>query len=390
MHKTIKFPLIFFIIWLIGLYGYAISVVSSPAGESNSSILALSTNNTYWSPNPSFITSEGAWDSKVWKWREFFGCGSIQMADQNGYTYVEWPENSNVSMSMLTQPDLDWVYVAGVSVGNVWDDIKPSYQPIPLMVSAVDLLSLEIKIDVALVTNGEYLKFIEDGGYEDFHYWLADGWDLVQEQKWKALLYWEFKDGKWMKKDFRGYKEIDPDEPVVNVSYYEADAYARWAGKRLPTEAEWEKAASWNEDLGRKTVYPWGDEKPTAKHANLLESYIWSHSKVGSYPKGKSFYECHQMIGDVWEWTSSEYVLYPGFKPKFSEYTDKWAINQKVLRGGSFATSLDQIRNSYRNYFKPHERILCRIPLCKRPVELYYSTNRCSVLKTVRTIPYDG
>jgi ergothioneine biosynthesis protein EgtB len=221
------------------------------------------------------------------------------------------------------------------------------------------------KIDVAPVTNGEYIKFIDDGGYEDYRYWLADGWELVMEEQWNAPLYWvqgekERRGGKstWKKKDFRGLYTVDPDEPVVNVSYYEADAYARWAGKRLPTEAEWEKAAAWNEELQRKTLYPWGDDKPTPKHANLLESYLWGPSKVGAYPNGKSYYGCHQMIGDVWEWTSSEYVLYPGFKSKFSEYTDKWTINQKVLRGGCFATPAAQIHNSYRNYFKPHERIL--------------------------------
>lgn len=215
------------------------------------------------------------------------------------------------------------------------------------------------KIDLAPVTNGDYLKFIEEGGYEEFKYWLADGWETVKDQGWKAPLYWVYnEDGKWMKKDFRGLKEIDPDEPVVNVSYYEADAYAKWAGKRLSTEAEWEKAATWNENLGRKTLYPWGDQKPTSRQANLLESYLWGPSKVGSYPDGKSYYGCHQMIGDVWEWTSSEYTLFPGFKAKFPEYTDKWTINQKVLRGGCFATPAAQIRNSYRNYFKPHERIL--------------------------------
>jgi len=216
------------------------------------------------------------------------------------------------------------------------------------------------KIDVGPVTNGEFMKFVEDDGYDDFHYWLADGWELVKEEKWRAPLYWDQKedDDGWMKKDFRGIRKIDPDEPVTNVSYYEANAYANWAGKRLPTEAEWEKAASWNEELQRKTLYPWGDKKPTPKQSNLLESFLWAPSKVGSFPDGKSYYGCHQMIGDVWEWTSSEYSLFPGFNPKFSEYTNKWAINQKVLRGGSFATPTNQIRNSYRNYFKPQERIL--------------------------------
>ena len=214
------------------------------------------------------------------------------------------------------------------------------------------------RIDLAPVTNGDFMKFLKAGAYEDYKYWLADGWDLVQENGWNAPLYWEHKDDRWMKKDFRGLHEIEPDEAVVNVSYYEADAYARWAGKRLPTEAEWEKAASWNEDLQRKTMYPWGDAEPTPRHANLMDSWIWSPTKIGSYPEGRSYYGCHQMVGDVWEWTSSEYVLYPGFMSKFQEYTDKWAINQKVLKGGCFATPSKQIRNSYRNYFKPPERIL--------------------------------
>jgi formylglycine-generating enzyme required for sulfatase activity len=141
------------------------------------------------------------------------------------------------------------------------------------------------------------------------------------------------------------------------VSFYEADAYSKWAGKRLPTEAEWEKAASWNERAAKKTLFPWGEEPSTPERTNLLDSYIWSPTKIGSYPLGMSHCGCHQMIGDVWEWTSSEYVLYPGYSSKFPEYTDKWAINQKVLRGGSFATPAMQIRSSYRNYFKPNERI---------------------------------
>jgi ergothioneine biosynthesis protein EgtB len=215
------------------------------------------------------------------------------------------------------------------------------------------------KIDIAPVSNGEFIEFIEDNGYDNFGNWLADGWDIVKEEGWRAPLYWERKEDTWMKKDFRGFREIDLDEPVTNVSYYEADAYAKWAGKRLPTEAEWEKAASWNEDLQKKSLFPWGNStRPTSKHSNLLESSLWGPSKIGSYPAGKSYYGCHQMIGDVWEWTSSEYILYPGFKSKLSEYTNKWAVNQKVLRGGSFATPRNQIRNSYRNYFKPHERIL--------------------------------
>jgi ergothioneine biosynthesis protein EgtB len=214
------------------------------------------------------------------------------------------------------------------------------------------------KIDIAPISNAQFMEFINDNGYRDSRFWLSDGWVHVTEENWSAPLYWEWNSGVWRKKDFRGLRTIDPNEPVSNISYYEADAYAKWACKRLPTEAEWEKAASWNEDLQKKSLYPWGNDKPTPAHANLLESHLWGPSSLGAYPAGKSYFGCHHMLGDVWEWTSSEYTLYPGFKSKFSEYTDKWAINQKVLRGGSFATPAKQIRNTYRNYFKPHERIL--------------------------------
>lgn len=213
------------------------------------------------------------------------------------------------------------------------------------------------EIDTYPVTNKQFMAFIDAGGYEDYRFWLSDGWDIVNEKKWDAPLYWQKMEGYWYKKDFAGLNKILPHEPVTNVSYYEADAYSKWAGKRLPTEAEWEKAASWNEELNKKTMYPWGNKLPSEHNSNLLESWNWAPSQIGSYPQGKSYYGCQQMLGDVWEWTSSEYVLYPGFRSKFSEYTDKWAINQKVLRGGSFATPRSQIRNSYRNYFKPHERI---------------------------------
>ncbi|TLX83450.1 MAG: ergothioneine biosynthesis protein EgtB [Thaumarchaeota archaeon] len=212
------------------------------------------------------------------------------------------------------------------------------------------------KIDAFPITNGKYLEFIEDCGYEDFRFWLSDGWDAVKKNGWNAPMYWEKEDGKWLRHDFRGNLKFNPNEPVCNVSFYEADAYCKWAKKRLPTEAEWEKAACWNETKQKKTIYPWGDEPPTDNHANLLESYIWAPSEIGSYPQGKSHYGCYQMMGDVWEWTSSEFVGHPGFKSGFAEYNDKWFTSQKVLRGSSFATPKYSIRNSYRNFFRPDDR----------------------------------
>ena len=216
----------------------------------------------------------------------------------------------------------------------------------------------DYKIDNFLVSNEEYLEFMNDGGYDNYTFWLSDGWDAVKENDWKAPMYWE-KDGEmWITRDFAGKRRINPNEPVCHVSFYEAAAYCKWANIRLPTEAEWEKAALWNKEKSTKMIFPWGNEKPTSNHANLLESNVWNCGEVGAYENGKSSYGCYQMIGDVWEWTSSEFVGYPGFKSGFDEYNDKWFTNQKVLRGGSFGTPSKSIRGSYRNFFRLDERWL--------------------------------
>ena len=210
------------------------------------------------------------------------------------------------------------------------------------------------------VTCGEYIEFIEDGGYGTYRHWLADGWERARENGWEAPMYWERAGeggGGWQISDFAGRRRpVDPREPVCNVSFYEADAYCRWAGKRLPTEAEWEKAALWDGSAGRKLRFPWGDSDPAPDRANLLEAGLWRCSPAGSYPAGKSPAGCHQMIGDVWEWTSSEFVGYPGFRTGFDEYNDKWFTCQKVLRGGSFGTPSMSIRGTYRNFFRLDER----------------------------------
>ena len=216
----------------------------------------------------------------------------------------------------------------------------------------------DYKIDIFPITNQQYLEFIEDGGYETYKYWLSDGWEKVKTNDWTAPMYWENIDGNWMVQNFQGLRNVSPKEPVCHVSYYEAEAYCKWAGKRLPTEAEWEKAACWNENKKQKTVFPWGNDLPTQQNANLLESHIWRCTDIGSYPESHSHYGCHQMIGDVWEWTSSEFTGYPGFTSSFDEYNDKWFTNQKVLRGGSFGTPKMSIRGSYRNFFRLDERWL--------------------------------
>ena len=216
----------------------------------------------------------------------------------------------------------------------------------------------DYKIGIFPVTNREYLEFMNDGGYETYKHWLSDGWEKVKSNDWKSPMYWEKIDDEWYVRDFLGIRKINPNEPVCHVSYYEADAYCKWAGKRLPTEAEWEKASCWNEEKQQKSIFPWGNDEPTEEKCNLLESYHWGCSEIGTYPNGSSPSGCQQMIGDVWEWTSSEFVGFPGFKSGFDEYNDKWFTNQKVLRGGSFGTPKMSIRGSYRNFFRLDERWL--------------------------------
>ncbi len=229
-----------------------------------------------------------------------------------------------------------------------FDNEKPAHQ----------VFLQDYALDRALVTNGDYLEFIKDNGYQDFRWWFSEGWEVVNREQWRAPLYWEQSDGEWMIRDFSGLHPAvsKTGEPVCHVSFFEASAFAKWASKRLPTEGEWEKAASRGSSSNARSLFPWGDEAPAEKKANLFESGFWSPAPVGSFSDGQSADGCHQLIGDVWEWTTSDYVPYPGFKSEFDEYNDKWFVNQKVLRGGSFATPQLHIRSTYRNFFHAHER----------------------------------
>jgi ergothioneine biosynthesis protein EgtB len=226
-----------------------------------------------------------------------------------------------------------------------FDNEKPAHQ----------VFLQDFAIDKALVSNADYLEFIRDGGYQNFRWWFSEGWEAVNREQWSAPLYWESHDGEWMIRDFSGVHPVTEklNEPVSHVSYFEASAYAKWSGKRLPTEAEWEKAACYSDV---RHNFPWGDEPPDLAKANLFENGHWSVAPIGAFPQGATSSGCHQMIGDVWEWTTSDYVPYPGFKSEFDEYNDKWFVNQKVLRGGSFATPQLHIRSTYRNFFHAHER----------------------------------
>ncbi len=198
-----------------------------------------------------------------------------------------------------------------------------------------------------LITNGEYLAFMEAGGYTRPDYWLSLGWTTINEQRWRAPLYWVERDGRWWNFTLSGFRPVDETEPVTHVSYFEADAYANWDCARLPTEFEWERAAS-GIPIGGNFV---DDERfhPAPVAAN-----------GDGPPSGRAGTDAiQQMFGDVWEWTRSAYLPYPGYRAgpgALGEYNGKFMCNQMVLRGGSCATSRDHIRPSYRNFFQPEKR----------------------------------
>ena len=189
------------------------------------------------------------------------------------------------------------------------------------------------------ITNGEYIEFIEANGYTRPEFWLSLGWMTANEQRWQAPLYWMKRDGAWWHFTLSGFRHVDESEPVTHISYFEADAYANWAGARLPTEFEWERAAF---------------DCPI--EGNFVEDEIF-------HPRAMSFSDhdgqLHQIFGDVWEWTRSAYSPYPGYRAApgaLGEYNGKFMCNQYVLRGGSCATSRTHIRRTYRNFFQPEKR----------------------------------
>ena len=191
-----------------------------------------------------------------------------------------------------------------------------------------------------LVTNGEYLRFIEDGGYSRSDLWLSAGAATVKQEQWEAPLYWLRQEGRWRHHTLAGLRPVNEDEPVCHVSYFEADAYARWAGGRLPTEAEWEAAA-----------------EGVATDGNFVERGAFH--PIPLTDSSADSMGLHQMFGDVWEWTRSQYSPYPGYQPAagaLGEYNGKFMCNQFVLRGGSCATPESHIRRTYRNFFPPDAR----------------------------------
>ncbi|WP_326595139.1 ergothioneine biosynthesis protein EgtB [Streptomyces sp. NBC_01803] len=213
-------------------------------------------------------------------------------------------------------------------------------------------------LDTVPVTNAAYEEFIADGGYDDPRWWTPGGWEHRRSAELAAPGFW-FRDGgpAWLRRRFGQVEEVPADEPVLHVCWYEADAYARWAGRRLPTEAEWEKAARHDPATGRSFTYPWGDTPPGPEHANLGQHHL-QPAPAGSYPEGAAPCGARQLLGDVWEWTASDFQPYPGFAVfPYKEYSEVFfGPSYKVLRGGSFAVSPVACRGTFRNWDYPIRR----------------------------------
>jgi ergothioneine biosynthesis protein EgtB len=212
--------------------------------------------------------------------------------------------------------------------GFAWDNEGPEH----------DALVHPFRLADRLVTNAEWLEFMADGGYRSAALWLADGWATVNREQWQSPLYWEERDGGWHRMTLNGLLPVEAAAPVSHVSYFEADAFARWAGTRLPTEFEWEVAARSQpvegNTLGSKALCP-----------------LPASAGAGRHPR--------QMFGDVWEWTQSAYAPYPGYRPPagaIGEYNGKFMVSQQVLRGASCVTPDGHSRASYRNFFYPAQR----------------------------------
>ena len=240
----------------------------------------------------------------------------------------------------LTQaPEMQWLPVpGGVSrigyegAGFCFDNEQAPHE----------VLTPDFELQNRLVSNGEYLQFMEAGGYRDFRYWLGEGWELVQTQGWEAPLYWVLHEGRWHRFTHHGLQPVNMAAPVTHVSFYEADAYAHWVGARLPLEQEWEVAAR---HFGA-----------TPSHGTFLESNLFDPQPL--LPNADPT-RCHQLLGDAWEWTYSAYHPYPGYvraAGALGEYNGKFMINQLVLRGGSCATPVSHIRLTYRNFFHADKR----------------------------------
>jgi gamma-glutamyl hercynylcysteine S-oxide synthase len=224
----------------------------------------------------------------------------------------------------------------------------------------------------APVTQAEYASFVDDDGYRRRELWSRRGWLWRNESKLEWPAFWRPSRGSWERRDFDHWVPLAPHQPIMHVTWLEADAYCRWSGRRLPTEAEWEVAAVGEpaaDGTGlapHKRQFPWGDDPPTFEHANL-DWHVLGCVDVGALPAGDSAFGCRQMLGNVWEWTSSAFLPYPGFEADevYPEYSEPWFHTRRVLRGGCWATTSRLIRATLRNFYLPdRDNVLAGFRTC--------------------------
>ncbi len=234
-------------------------------------------------------------------------------------------------------------FVLGADETFAYDNELPAH-----VVEAEDFM-----LDRLPVTNAHYLAFVDDGGYQNPSLWSEAGWKWKEENGVSCPLYWK-KGDVWQSQEMFDVHELRPDHPVTGVSWYEAEAFARFVSKRLPTEAEWEKAAAYDPRLNQKRRFPWGDEPPNVRLCNFAGHFLGT-TRVDSFEEGASASGALDMVGNLWEWTSSTFDRYPGFKAyPYPEYSEIWFDgDHRVLKGGSWMTRAPLLRASFRNFFRP-------------------------------------
>jgi iron(II)-dependent oxidoreductase len=212
----------------------------------------------------------------------------------------------------------------------------------------------------APVTNEQFAAFVDDGGYAKREFWSEEGWNWRAEAGAEHPVYWSKRNGEWHRRHFDNVEPLPAHRPMIHADWYEAEAYCRWAGRRLPTEAEWELAASAEPTAegitSRKRLYPWGEEPPTPRHANL-DGRLLGVVDVAAFPEGESAFGLRQMIGNVWEWCTDDFGPFPGFVPDpYKDYSQPWFGDHKVMRGGAWPTRARMLRNTWRNFATPDRR----------------------------------
>jgi iron(II)-dependent oxidoreductase len=252
------------------------------------------------------------------------------------------------------QPRMISIPEGAFEMGAVWNSFAYDNELPP---HTVELPAF--KLDRLLTTNEEYARFMEEDGYGRREWWSEEGWQWRERENWTMPLYWSKQDAGWHARNMFDEGVLAPTHPVTGISWYEAEAYARSQGKRLPTEAEWERAASWRgNERASKNRFSWGDSAPSRSLCNFNNQF-WGTTPVGSFPEGASPCGALDMTGNVWEWTADAFEPFPGFKPfPYPEYSEVWFDgDHRVLKGGSWATRPSVLRTSFRNFFRRHFRI---------------------------------